>query len=64
MFNHVEEKSLLRYITKASGSVFAYTLIHFVSISAKFGIFTVVGLDRTLVEAKIAIFESPSSYFM
>jgi hypothetical protein len=54
-------------LTTASGSELmtasAYTVIRFVSISAKFSIFTVVGLDRTLVEAKIAIFESPSAYF-
>ncbi len=30
-----------------------HTVIHFVSISAKFGICTVVGLNETLVETKI-----------
>jgi hypothetical protein len=34
-----------------------YTVTRFVSISAKFGIFTVVGLKRTLVDAEIRTFK-------
>ncbi len=40
-----------------------YTVIRFVSISAKFGIFTVVGLNETLVAAKICIFKCSKCVF-
>ncbi len=36
----------------------SYTVIRFVSISAKFGICTVVGLDGTLAEAKIRTWDT------
>jgi len=41
----------------------SHTEICFVSISAKFDICTVVGLNGTLVEAKIRPSSVPSAYF-
>jgi hypothetical protein len=35
--------------------VYSYTVIHFVSYSAKFGICTVLGLNGTLAELKYAL---------
>jgi hypothetical protein len=35
-----------------------YTAIRFISISAKFGICTVIGLNETLVEAKIRTWDT------
>ncbi len=36
-----------------------YTVIHFISISSKFGISIVVGLNGTLIEAKMRTFKCP-----
>jgi hypothetical protein len=41
----------------------AYTVIRFVSISVKFGICTVLGLNGTLVEAKIHTWDAVVVYF-
>ncbi len=41
----------------------SYTVIRFVSISAKLGICIVVGLNGTLVEAKILTFKCPMCVF-
>jgi len=40
-----------------------YSVIPFVSIGAKFGIYTVVGLNGTLVEAKLNIGTLECAYF-
>ncbi len=40
-----------------------HTVIRFVSISAKFGIYTVVGLKGTLVESEIRTFKCPGANF-
>ncbi len=40
-----------------------YTVTRLVSISVKFGICIVVGLNGTIVEAKTGTFSVPSAYF-
>ncbi len=40
-----------------------YIVIRFVSINAKFGIFTIVGLNGTLIEAEIRTFKCAKAYF-
>ncbi len=37
--------------SKLGGTIFIYTVIRYVSVSANFGIFSVVGLNGTSVEA-------------
>ncbi len=43
----------------SSATIFLYTEVHFISIGAKFGICDVVGLNGTLVEAKMRTFKCP-----
>ncbi len=47
----------------SEGRVTRYTVIFFVSNRDKFGICTVVGLNVTLVEAKIRTFKCPKCVF-
>jgi len=42
----------------------SYTVIRFVSISAKFGICTVVGVNETLVEVNLCTFNLESTHFI
>ncbi len=52
-------KILHIFLLLHSAMIFLYTEIHFISIGDKFGICAVVGLNGTLVEAKMRTFKCP-----